>query len=61
MASCLFCYQALETGDYHAACSKKFFGTTKVPKIELDKEKLNQLAELAVNERLAVTGVQPKI
>src|SRR5690606_22473849 len=27
----------------------------------LDQEKLNQLAEITVNERLALTGVQPKI
>jgi len=27
----------------------------------LDKEKLNQLAQITVNERLALTGVQPKI
>lgn len=61
MANCLFCYQSLETGEYHAACSKKFFGTAEVPKLELDKEKLNQLARFTVNERLAITGVQPKI
>jgi serine/threonine-protein kinase HipA len=61
MANCLFCYQSLETGEYHAACSKKFFGTAEVPKLELDKEKLNQLAQFTVNERLALTGVQPKI
>ncbi|MEH3115461.1 HipA domain-containing protein [Pedobacter terrae] len=61
MANCLFCYQSLETGEYHAACSKTFFGTAEVPKLELDKEKLNQLAQLTVNERLAITGVQPKI
>ncbi len=61
MANCLFCYQSLEKGEYHTACSKKFFGTAEVPKLELDKEKLNQLAQLTVNERLAITGVQPKI
>jgi len=61
MANCLFCYQALETGEYHVACSKKFFGTAEVPKLELDKEKLRQLAQFTVNERLALTGVQPKI
>lgn len=32
-----------------------------MPKLELDKEKLNQLAHFTVNERLAITGVQPKI
>jgi len=61
MTNCLFCYQPVETGEYHFACSKKFFGTTQVPVLELDQEKLNQLAQITVNERLALTGVQPKI
>ena len=61
MANCLFCYQALETGEYHISCSKKFFGTSQVPILELDKEELNKLAQITVNERLALTGVQPKI
>lgn len=61
MANCLFCYQPVEKGDYHPTCSKKFFGTTKVPILELDQEQLNKLAQITVNERLALTGVQPKI
>jgi serine/threonine-protein kinase HipA len=61
MTNCFFCYQPIETGDYHPACSKKFFGTSQVPILELDQEKLNQLAQITVNERLALTGVQPKI
>lgn len=61
MTNCLFCYQPIETGEYHSACSKKFFGTAQVPLLELDQEKLNKLAEITVNSRLALTGVQPKI
>jgi serine/threonine-protein kinase HipA len=61
MANCLFCYKTVETGDYHSNCSKKFFGTTTVPTLELDKEKLDKLAQITVHERLALTGVQPKI
>ncbi|MEC4053872.1 HipA domain-containing protein [Myroides odoratimimus] len=61
MNNCLFCYKPVETGDYHPTCSKKFFDTTKVPILELDKEKLDKLAQITVNERLALTGVQPKI
>ena len=61
MTNCLFCYQPVEAGEYHPACSKKFFGTTKVPFLELDQEQLNKLAQITVNERLALTGVQPKI
>src|SRR5690606_5259812 len=61
MTNCLFCYQPVESGEYHSKCSKKFFGTTQVPTLELDQEKLNKLAIITVNERLALTGVQPKI
>lgn len=61
MVNCLFCYRPVEDGEYHTACSKKFFGTTSVPTLELDKEKLNKLAQITVNERLALTGVQPKL
>ena len=61
MNNCLFCYKSVHIGEYHNACSKKFFGTTQVPVLELDQEKLNQLAQITVNERLALTGVQPKI
>jgi len=61
MSNCLFCYQPVETGEYHTSCSKKFFGTVQVPILELDQEKLNKLAQITVNERLALTGVQPKI
>ncbi len=61
MSNCLFCYQPIETGEYHPACSKKFFGTSQVPALELDREKLKQLAQITANERLALTGVQPKI
>lgn len=61
MINCLFCYKPVETGDYHLSCSKKFFGIAQVPVLELDHEKLNKLAQITVNERLALTGVQPKI
>lgn len=40
---------------------KDFFGRTQVPILELDKEKLDKLAQITVNEPLALTGVQPKI
>ncbi|MGH2623516.1 MAG: HipA domain-containing protein, partial [Sphingobacterium sp.] len=55
------CYKHVEEGDYHSNCSKKIFGTAIVPMLELDQEKLNKLAQITVNERLALTGVQPKI
>ncbi len=61
MSNCLFCYRTVEEGEYHASCSKKFFGTAQVPTLELDQEKLNALAKITVNSRIALSGVQPKI
>ncbi len=61
MNKCLFCYQPVESGEYHSSCSKNFFGISAVPTLELDNEKINQLASFTVNQRLAVTGVQPKL
>src|SRR3546814_600301 len=61
MANCLFCYKPVEDGEYHSACSKKFFGTAYVPTLELDKEKIVLLAQITVSQRLALTGVQPKL
>jgi len=62
MANCLFCYQILEPGlTYHTKCCKKFFGTEKLPELELDKAMLEKLAEETVNKRIAITGAQPKL
>lgn len=62
MSKCLFCYQNSEDDQrYHARCCKKFFGTTTLPELYLDKKVLNELATRTVNKRIAVTGVQPKL
>ena len=61
MNNCLFCYQPVKVGTYHLGCSKKFFGTTHVPVLEINREIIRNLAENTVNKRLALTGVQPKI
>ncbi|WP_229204040.1 HipA domain-containing protein [Dyadobacter alkalitolerans] len=46
---------------YHARCCKKFFGTSTLPELHLDKQMLSDLATRTVNKRIAVTGVQPKL
>lgn len=62
MSKCLFCYQKLEYDQqYHARCCKKFFGTSTLPELHLDKQILSDLATRTVNKRIAVTGVQPKL
>ena len=61
MPDCWFCYKDCGEEEYHARCSKKFFGTEKVPELLLNKKLLKELAEKTVNQRIAVTGVQPKL
>jgi serine/threonine-protein kinase HipA len=60
---CLYCYQPLPggEGDYHAACSKKFFGTEIPPRLALSNEKMQELAKDIVLRSVAITGVQPKL
>lgn len=61
MANCWFCYKDAGDMNYHVACAKKFFGTAELPVLELNDELLNALAKQTVNQRIAVTGVQPKL
>lgn len=61
---CLGCYKPLigeEEGGYHSSCSKKLFGTIKPPVIDFGSEDLSELAKKSLSQKLAVTGVQPKI
>ena len=61
MANCCFCYQASGDQEYHEKCSRKFFGMSTPPKLELDNQLLKDLANQTINERIAITGVQPKL
>lgn len=60
MNKCPFCYQPTENA-YHPNCCKKMFGTTELPQLALNKKILDELANSTVNQRIAVTGVQPKL
>lgn len=61
MNRCWFCYKHCGDTQYHSSCAKAFFGTADVPALELNNELLESLAEKTVNQRIAVTGVQPKL
>ncbi len=61
MSNCWFCYKDAGEMNYHPACAKKFFGTTEVPTLALDDQLLDELARQTINQRIAVTGVQPKL
>lgn len=62
MNKCYFCYEPTSLDlSYHAKCCKKFFGTAQLPELDLDEEILSELARETVNNRIAITGVQPKL
>ena len=61
---CLCCGKPLRTPDetgWHKACIKRFFGTTKLPEIEIDDKTLNLLATETTNKGFTVPGVQKKL
>lgn len=60
---CLYCYQLLSENeqDFHAKCSKKFFGTATAPLIDFDEKKLNEMALQLIKSQISITGVQPKL
>jgi serine/threonine-protein kinase HipA len=47
--------------DWHAACAKKFFGTSQVPVLNYTTEELDRLAQQIICEQTSLTGVQPKL
>ena len=63
MCKCLYCYRSLEKGekDFHANCTKKFFGTKEVPILNYTCEDLEKLAILVIKDQTSLTGVQPKL
>ncbi len=61
MPNCLFCYKDAGTAGYHTPCSKRFFGTSEVPELELNDSLLKDLAEKTISRHITITGVQPKL
>jgi len=61
MNNCWFCYKDAGDAQYHPVCAKKFFGTSEVPTLQLDDALIASLAKQTVNQRIAVSGVQPKL
>ena len=62
--NCLCCGKPLRTPDetgWHKACIKRFFGTSKLPEIEIDDKMLNFLAAETTNKGFTVPGVQKKL
>lgn len=63
MSKCLYCYNQLESGekDFHSACNKKFFGSQVLPLVDLDMNRIKELAIEALGKSISVPGVQPKL
>jgi serine/threonine-protein kinase HipA len=61
MSNCLLCYKDAGNQQYHIGCAKRFFGIEAMPELTLNKQLLKELAEQTVNQRISVTGVQPKL
>lgn len=62
--NCLCCGKVLRTPDesgWHKSCIKRFFGTTRLPEIEIDDKTLKLLAEETTNKGFTVPGVQKKL
>lgn len=62
--NCLCCGKPLltqEDSGWHKSCIKRFFGTTKLPKIEIDDKTLALLAAETTTKGFTVPGVQKKL
>ncbi|MCR4599063.1 MAG: HipA domain-containing protein [Acetatifactor sp.] len=46
---------------WHVKCIKKFFGTGKLPEIDMSEKALERLANQTVNKGLTIPGVQKKM
>jgi serine/threonine-protein kinase HipA len=58
---CLYCYENLDQGHFHLACTKKFFGQAYEPSLDYNREDMQELAKKIIGSNQGVTGVQPKI
>lgn len=63
MNRCLYCYKPLNDGevDFHPACAKRLFGTSKVPIFDYSIDQIDELASQVIAEQTSLTGVQPKL
>lgn len=62
--NCLCCgkpLRTLEESGWHKTCTKRFFGTDRLPAIDFDDKTLRLLAEETTNKGFTVPGVQKKL
>jgi len=61
MPECLFCRQPAPDNEWHVSCIRKFFGTTRLPHLDLTLDALERYAAESVLARTTVPGVQKKL
>lgn len=62
--NCLNCGRPLGANNasgWHKACVKRFFNTSELPEIDVDKKTLDEIAKESVNKGYTVPGVQKKL
>lgn len=62
--NCLHCAKPMRTREasgWHRACIRRFFGTSDIPSVSIDKETLEHLAIQSTNRGFTVPGVQKKL
>jgi len=57
--SCLVCLGAVDA-DYHPRCARQLFGTSRVPRIEIDQASLSMFG-IEMGGRVSLSGVQRKL
>ena len=57
MSKCLYCYRELDENerDFHATCSKKFFGVPESPVMEYTRADMDRLAEHIIRSQTTLT------
>ena len=61
MPRCLACYEEIDHPGIHESCSKRIFGTTAPPSLESIGQELEKQAQVFLEKKLAITGVQRKL
>lgn len=62
--NCTCCGKPLKSNHengWHNSCTKRFFGTSVIPTIEVDEEALREMANVGAKKGLTVPGVQKKL
>ena len=57
---CLYCYQPLSENevDFHASCSRLFFGSVMTPDLPDEESQMKDLADKVIHCQVTVRGVK---